>query len=146
MSKARRDKESPDQVRSDEMHPDKVRQMPGNACRFYRHGRCLYEERLNPGYNASWRCAVVRKWEEEYDEFVQRAEAFGLEDETAGSIWEKRFQSLLRMDVPCEHFGRGGEYELLKCVHLMGDLCLCALPRCEGVCRRFQPRGKRMNV
>lgn len=119
-----------------------VRQMPGKACRFYRLGRCLYEERLNPGLNLAWRCAVVRRWEEEYDDFVQRAEVFGLEDEAAGTIWEKRFQDILRKEVPCDRFDRGGDYELLKCVHLMGDLCLCALPECGGVCRRFQPRGR----
>ncbi|EPR31603.1 hypothetical protein dsat_0927 [Alkalidesulfovibrio alkalitolerans DSM 16529] len=130
--------------RGDARQADKLRQMPGNACRFFRAGRCLYEERLNPGYNGSWRCVVVRSWEREYDEFVQRAEAFGLEDDAAGSIWERRFAEMMRAGVACDRFERGGEYELLACVHLMGDLCLCALPPCDGVCGRFQPRGRRM--
>jgi hypothetical protein len=120
-----------------------VRPMPGDACRFFRQGRCLYEERLNPGYHLSWRCLVLTRWEGEYDDFLQRAEAFRLDDAPAARLWEKRFEGLLREGINCPRFVSGGVGEVLGCSLLFGDVCLAALPACEGVCRRFLPRGRK---
>lgn len=124
----------------------KVRPMPGDACRFFRQGHCLYEERLNPGYQRAWRCRVLLRWEGEYDDFLQRAEAFRLEDAPAAQLWGKRFAGLLREGINCPRFVAGGVGEVLDCSLLLGDVCLAELPVCEGVCRRFLPRGRKQGV
>lgn len=118
----------------------KITRMPGGDCRFFRQGRCLYEERLNPGYHGQWRCGVVRRLEDDYDDFVYRAERFDILDKTAGAIWEKRFKEMIEAGPTCPRLGGQGE-SFMDCTWLAGDICLLELPECSGICRRFEPGG-----
>ncbi len=116
--------------------------MPGRACGHYAGGRCLYGERLNPGYHVSWRCRVLKQWEKEYDDFVHRAEAFGLEDAAAKPMLEKHFQKVLKQAIACPRFEPEASAGMPPCLHLLDELCLKELPVCHGVCRFFKPADK----
>ncbi len=118
----------------------KITSLPGTSCRFHVLGRCLYEERLNPGYNRQWRCRVLLRWEHAYDTFLAQADNFVMEPETAAGIWEERLRKLMREGHDCPDFLPGGE-DPTGCRHIFGGLCLEALPPCPGQCRRFEPRS-----
>ena len=119
----------------------KIRPLPGTACRFHIRGRCLYEERLNPGWNRAWRCRVLLRWERAYDTFLDQADNFVMEPATAKGIWENRLQRLMRLGHGCPDFEPGGKDEMTGCRHIHADLCLAALPACPGQCRNFDPGG-----
>lgn len=113
---------------------------PGTACLYFEEGRCLFEERLNPGYEERWRCTEMARWEKEYDRFMEQAEAFNLDERMASIIWTKRFAKLAGGRKLCECFAPGGDNELLNCAFLHEDICLRELPACTGVCRLFVSR------
>ncbi len=117
----------------------KVRRMPGTACRYFEQGRCLYEERLNPGYNRAWRCRVLLRWEEAYDTFLAQADNFVIDPETAAGIWQQRLGELMRQGHGCPDHEPGGR-DMTGCGRNLGGLCLTALPPCPGQCRRFEAR------
>lgn len=111
--------------------------MPGSACRHYVSGRCFYDERLNPGYDESLHCRFLVLWEREYDEFLDRAEAFSLDPQALEALWDRRFERLQREGEGCEGYSyseNGGDQ---GCANGRGAVCLLALPLCEGRCRRF---------
>jgi hypothetical protein len=115
-----------------------VRKMPGDECRFYVAGRCLYHERLNPGYDESFRCRFLVLWEEEFDAFLDRAEAFSLGRRETVELWNRRFEKLQGGDCGCPDYyyhEAGGDQ---GCVHGYNDLCILALPLCKGRCRHFE--------
>jgi hypothetical protein len=116
----------------------RIRRLPGNECRHFASGRCLFEEQRNPGYHRDWRCRVLAQWEESYDEFLLRAEAFRLEDAAAAGLWERRMERLVAARPDCPDFRQGGA-GATGCVHALADLCLLRLPGCAGRCRRFAP-------
>lgn len=118
----------------------KISRMPGRECAYYLQGRCAYEERLNPGLHSGYRCAVLTRWEVEYDQFLDQAEAFQLNDETAGRIWDARFRRLAEGPVQCPEFASGGDAAVISCIHLAEDVCALRLPLCQGMCRRFKIR------
>lgn len=117
----------------------RIRRLPGNDCHHFVHGRCLYEEHLNPGYNRRWRCSVLLSWEDSYDDFLLRAEAFQLEAATAAGLWEGRIERLVEAAPGCGDFVSGGD-GATGCANAVSELCLAALPVCEGRCRKFTPR------
>jgi hypothetical protein len=114
--------------------------LPGDKCLHFARGRCLYEERLNPGYHAGWRCRIIRRLEDEYDHFLRQMESFQMDEEEAFGIWDKRLTRLLESDALCADFAANGERELPGCSHVHGDVCMLALPACGGTCRLFRPR------
>jgi hypothetical protein len=118
----------------------KVRTLPGNRCRFYKFGRCHYEETLNPGYHLEFRCRLLSEWEDRFEEFVSRAERFNLDPETAGKIWAERMRSFYETGSECDRFERGGTMSEIECIHAFLDVCLLKLPECAGQCSHFQLR------
>jgi len=117
-----------------------IRRLPGKECLYHVRDRCLYEERLNPGYNRRWRCRVLQGWEASYDDFLLRAEAFQLESATVAGLWESRVERLVEQRPDCAEFCRGGT-EVTGCIHTLDELCLLALPVCAGRCRLFRSCG-----
>lgn len=114
-----------------------VKRMPAQSCRHHIKGRCLYEELLNPGYEQQWRCVVMLRWEEVFDEFLHRAEAFGVDHERVGKLWEIRFKRLAGDTPDCERFQSDPTNDPPCCMHHYEALCLLDLPLCEGRCRHF---------
>ncbi|SKA80408.1 hypothetical protein SAMN02745704_01348 [Paucidesulfovibrio gracilis DSM 16080] len=114
-----------------------VRKMPGNACRYYVAGRCNYHERLNPGYDESLRCRFLVQCEDAFDAFLDRAEAFALSQEQTVAFWNRRFQRLQEEGCFCPDYCYSEDGGDQGCVHGYGDVCILALPKCEGRCRRF---------
>lgn len=119
-----------------------ITRLPGTGCRFYERGRCLYEERLNPGYHEEWRCAVLVRWEGVYEDFLRQAEAFGLTDAAASALWQRRFERLAAAPPECPRFQPGPTDELPGCALSTEGLCVLALPECAGQCQHFEPRAK----
>lgn len=119
-----------------------INRLPGTGCTFHLCGKCLYEERLNPGLHKDWRCQVVQDWADDYDKFVDRAEAFNLEIEAVSQMWEDRFVKMMVSKRECPDFHPGGE-EAAGCAHEYGELCHVALPACEGMCRHFESSSKK---
>ncbi len=119
----------------------RIRRLPGTDCRHNVRGRCLYEERLNPGYHRDWRCRVVQGWEESYDDFLLRAEAFRLEAAAAAGLWESHVERMVRRGPQCRDFVPGGD-GVPGCSRALEELCLLRLPECSGRCRHFESRGE----
>ena len=139
--------------------------LPGIHCEFYERGRCLYEERLNPGLHEAWQCAVLAGLVREYDRFLAQTEHFDIDDGTALRILEKRLDSSAVALKGCDRFvpqpcdGPGcpecpasscrgcGSEDLppqgtdeafhLACVHALDTVCVLELPVCGGVCERY---------
>jgi hypothetical protein len=120
-----------------------ISRLPASGCRYFLNGRCLYEEELNPGYNLDFRCVLLRRWERAFDDFLGRAEAFGLAQASAADAWARRFERLLGEDADCPDYRREAGRDLPDCVHCRGDICVKALPECPGHCLRFQPAQRR---
>ncbi|MFV0350152.1 MAG: hypothetical protein ACK5JO_16385 [Halodesulfovibrio sp.] len=59
-------------------------------CALYAAGHCLYDERLNPGYEPEWRCAELLRFMAMYDALLEQCERFSLSEEEVASLWEKR--------------------------------------------------------
>ncbi|GAB7022953.1 hypothetical protein [Desulfovibrio brasiliensis] len=117
-----------------------VKKMPAGTCRHYVKGRCLYEELLNPGYQQDWRCVVMLRWEEAFDEFLHRAEAFGVEHDRVARLWEARFKRLAGDRPKCERFRPAPDVDPPCCLHHHEALCLLGLPECEGRCRHYRAK------
>lgn len=115
-----------------------IRRLPGNECRHFASGRCLFEEQRNPGYHRNWRCRVLVQWEASYDDFLLRAEAFRLEEAAVAGLWERRVERLVAAAPDCPDFRRGGG-TATGCAHGVAELCLLRLPQCPGRCGHFAP-------
>jgi hypothetical protein len=112
--------------------------LPGDGCRYFARGYCLYEERINPGLRREFSCTVMTILEENFDAFVARGERFGLTCEEAGRIWEQRWAGPLNAGWDCADFTPLPEgAEEGGCRHLLDGVCLLRLPRCPGRCRRY---------
>jgi hypothetical protein len=111
--------------------------MPGDACRHHTRGRCLYEEHLNPGYCSLWQCRAFAHWESAFDDFLARAELFGLEQERVASLWERRFARIAHA-FDCDRYSACTGADTPVCIHARDGLCRLALPVCEGRCRHYR--------
>lgn len=113
--------------------------LPGEGCRFWTAGRCLYEELLNPGLCSGHSCSVLAVLEKSFDAFVARGESMGLSAEEAGRIWERRMDAALNIGWDCANFiflpDCAGD---MPCVHFRDGICILCLPACPGRCRRFE--------
>lgn len=112
--------------------------LPAAGCDYFRQGRCLYKERLNPGLHTAWRCVVLARWERVYDEFLDRAESFGLSERDLAALWSRRFERLAEESAPCPDLLAGECESMPECLHLMEDICLLRLPECSGRCENFR--------
>ncbi len=119
-----------------------LQRMPAGGCRFHLRGRCLYPERLNPGYTRAWRCEVLESWEKVFDDFLRRAEAFNLEQREVNELWATQFERLTRGGIDCRKYEHDPSREPPACMHLYEGLCIPALPECEGRCRHYAIRGQ----
>ena len=112
--------------------------LPGRGCRFWAAGRCLYEERLNPGLHAGFACTALQALADSFDAFVVRGESLGLSSEEAGRIWERRVDAALNIGLDCANFiplpDEAGD---VPCAHFLDGVCLLRMPVCPGRCRRF---------
>ena len=115
-----------------------ITRLPGEECRFFIRGRCLYEERLNPGYTQSWRCQVTARWESDYDDFLSRAEQFGLEEAAVPDLWSMQFQRLARDVFHCRRYIYDHELPAPSCGNHDSGVCIMDLPKCGGRCRHYQ--------
>jgi hypothetical protein len=112
--------------------------LPGDGCRYFVRGRCLYEECVNPGLRPEFSCAVLTLLEERFDAFVIRGERFGLTCEEAGRIWERRWAGPLSADWDCADFlPQPEDADEAGCGNLLDGICLPRLPVCPGRCRRY---------
>ncbi|NJB66642.1 hypothetical protein GGQ74_000282 [Desulfobaculum xiamenense] len=115
-----------------------IRRLPGDRCMYFRMGRCLYEEMANPGYHERFRCSMLSNLENAYDDFLDRAEAFNLDEELAGRIWQTFLERFVRTGIDCPDYVPGEWEGVAGCALALGFLCLKALPECEGQCSRFR--------
>lgn len=122
----------------------KVKRLPGSCCFYFRKGRCLYDEMLNPGYQERFRCRVLRQWEDAYDEFLDRAEAFHLDEAQSSRIWAVRLEKMSDLASQCPLYEARESFGEFVCAKAFGFLCLDEFPVCEGRCQRFllPPRAK----
>ncbi len=115
-----------------------VNRLPGEGCRHHTSGYCLYEEHLNPGYENRWRCRVLLHWEAAFDDFLLRAEVFGVAQNAVQDLWNRKFERLARKAFACDQYTFCHEAEIPGCLHVFDGLCRISLPVCEGRCRHFQ--------
>ena len=109
----------------------------GVGCRHLVNEKCLYKERLNPGYADEWRCQILKRWETAYDEFLLRAERMGVSPDDAAKLWDRQFERLARDVASCPDYAFCHNEETPACVHCLAGVCLTKLPECEGRCRHF---------
>ncbi|MGX9366485.1 hypothetical protein ACTVJH_10660 [Desulfoplanes sp. PS50] len=112
--------------------------MPGIGCRFYVYGHCIYEEVQNPGYDATCICTVLKKLESQFEDFVDRAEAFGIEPLTAAMIWP-RFGDRICVETICSQYAPDSEKRSDECRYRYDNACILLFPTCSGRCSRFEP-------
>ena len=119
----------------------------GHACVFYIQGVCFHPEAARPGFDPAWRCVRLTQLLERWDDFLDRAEAFGLAEETAARIWSARMDGFVLRRKDCPSPARfpavagasvDAEGAVLGCPHLWQGACLLALPGCEGVCVHYR--------
>jgi hypothetical protein len=111
--------------------------LPGSGCQHFAGGRCLYEERLNPGYTDCWQCSVLVRWESAFDDFLERAESFGVGQDAIPDLWERQFERMARGVFDCKEYTYSHGAEAPACVYGLDGVCLLSLPECKGRCRRY---------
>ena len=122
--------------------------LPGHGCLFHVRGVCFYPEAASPGHDPAYRCGQLLRLTARWDDFLDRAEAFGLSEELAGRIWNARANEVLYSRRHCPAFcpsesdeALDAEGEALGCPYLLRGTCLPALPRCEGICEHYRARN-----
>jgi len=102
------------------------------------HGHCIYEEIQNPGYDVTRICTVLKKLESQFEDFVDRAEAFRIAALNAAMIWS-RFGNRICVENMCSQYapdlGRGSD----ECRYRYDNACILLFPLCSGRCSRFEP-------
>lgn len=76
--------------------------------------------------------------EKEYDKLLRQAESFRLDEKVVSDLWRVRVSACNTSSEACQ--GRGGNYP--DCTALHGDICLLALPECDGVCSHYSPEER----
>ncbi len=128
----------------------RLMRLPGINCRFHEAGHCAVDETMNPGLNEDWRCGEEQRIVRAYDHFLEQAETFDLSSEQATALWERRLATIPPPGGLCADYtpparcpsctgdGCGGETDWLDCTHFREGVCVLLLPRCDGICERFQ--------
>lgn len=114
-----------------------VVRLPAYGCQSFFQGRCLYEEQLNPGLHLEWHCSVLTRWESVYEDFLNRAENFGLEESELNRLWRLRFERLAEEPIDCQDLAPAVAEAMPECLHLFVDLCLLRFPLCGGHCKNY---------
>lgn len=83
--------------------------MLGNNCRFWLEGRCAYEELLNPGLHDAWRCTEEQRIMKLYDRFMEQADGFSLDTDTAVHLWEQRLGKEPPLGALCSQYCGGAK-------------------------------------
>lgn len=115
-----------------------LKRLPGRGCRHHTAQRCLYGEHLNPGYHDEWRCRVITHWETAFDDFLARAENFGVHQDAVPDLWNRKFERMARETLRCNDFSYAAGADVPSCAHVCDGLCRLLLPECEGRCRHFE--------
>ncbi|MEZ6851983.1 hypothetical protein [Halodesulfovibrio aestuarii] len=104
----------------------------------------MYEEHVNPGDHIEWTCSEITRFMQEYDEFVDRADRFSLDDDRAARLWESHEAELPPAGALCSAYSSdmckqcaGGD-NLTDCCYELNLICILKLPVCAGVCRRYK--------
>ncbi len=128
----------------------RVMRLPGIHCRFHEAGHCAVDETMNPGLNEDWRCGEEQRIVRAYDHFLEQADTFDLSSEQATALWERRLSTIPPPGGLCADYtpppscpscaggGCCGEADWLDCTHFREGVCVLLLPRCDGICERFQ--------
>lgn len=119
--------------------------VPMPLCRFYLQGACWYAEALNPGRNAAHRCLRLAELMIDWDDFLDRAECFGLSEQAAARIWNGRRHAALTSKTLCafrlpQEAESGTTETGPVCSYLRDGACLLAMPRCKGRCFAYAAR------
>ena len=114
-------------------------------CRYYIRGFCLHGEGASPGYDDSLLCMHMADLVKDWDAFLDRAEAFGLEEKTAAAIWNRMAAKKLSAPASCSRQKTFAPHDanmqtFVDCPHIAEGVCLLALPHCMGVCSFFARR------
>jgi len=117
--------------------PATVTPLPGESCRHYLFGHCLYAEHVNPGLAQAHRCRVLVRLSQAFDDFLLRVDNLSLSEERAARLWEARFPATLAREGNCQDYLPGGTQSFPDCRHAAGDLCLMAFPACPGRCAHY---------
>lgn len=131
--------------------------LPARSCRFYVRRVCFHAEAVNPGFNPRYQCARLVRLFSAWDDFLDRAEAFGLSEKLAADIWNGREKSLSsscpslpagRNHVPSFAGQSGGadmfcdaRTEPFSCSMFCRGACLRAMPLCLARCGRYSLAG-----
>ena len=115
-----------------------VRGLPGAGCRFYRAGRCLWAEFVNPGLDPAFRCRVGVGLEDRFDALIDRCERMGIELEAAGRIWQSWCATTFDGVWPCAEYAPDPDGVSDQCARFWDGLCVLRFPRCAGRCRRYE--------
>ena len=128
----------------------RLMRLPGINCRFHEGGHCAVDETMNPGLNEDWRCGEEQRIVRAYDHFLEQAETFDLSSEQATALWERRLATIPPPGGLCADYtpparcpscaggGCGDDADWLDCTHFREGVCVLLLPRCDGICERFQ--------
>ena len=105
----------------------------------HRHGeRCLWPEHLNPGLRADFHCARLEMLVRDFDAFLDRAEAFGLDDAQMERIRRAApGKTLPRSGCPLqkrEETATTAATAVADCAFFLQGLCLQRLPVCTTPC------------
>ncbi|MBI9078430.1 MAG: hypothetical protein JEY79_01660 [Pseudodesulfovibrio sp.] len=119
-----------------------ITRLPGQGCQYHLGGHCLYEERLNPGYTQGWRCRVLSRWESAFDDFLARAESFGIKSDVAPDLWGRQFERMARDVFDCEQYVCCQAEGIPACLHESDGLCILMLPECSGRCCHYEVEEK----
>lgn len=125
---------------------DKQRhQSPAFRCTHYLRGFCLHAESTRRSKDETLLCIHVAKLARDWDAFLDRAEAFALDEATATAIWQRIAGKTLagaasrtgsKADCP-----QGlAMQNFVDCPNIAQGLCLLAMPLCEGICASFASR------
>lgn len=103
---------------------------------------------MNPGDNDEWACSEVTRFMREYDEFIDRADRFSLDDDKATRLWEGYVDELPPAGAMCSAYnpvccsdecGQSSDNDnLTDCYYELNLICVIKLPVCAGVCRRYK--------
>lgn len=99
----------------------------------------------NSNDEAAVQCRHIYGFMREWDEFLDRAEAFALDEKTASSIWERIAEKKLSRPASCPG-GRGDSSrqgqirDFVDCPDLAEGICLLTLPRCVEVCSSYDKK------
>jgi hypothetical protein len=112
-------------------------EVPG-PCRHRHRACCLWPEHRNPGLRPEFHCARLGRLMEDFDAFLDRAEAFGLSDAQAERLFRaRREKPLFRSACPlqtCEETTTATAGAVAGCEFFLQGLCLKRLPPCATPC------------